>query len=103
MTINLNDERNIATAIDNPPIYDKMAINGIVSPIWERWFARLIETLAVYLTEYGLFIPKMTTTERATIQSPQVGQLIYNTTTDSLQIRRDNSGSPRWENIDTTP
>ena len=98
-TIQLDSQRNSATDLDGPPVYDAIAQNGIISPVWQTWFATLIDTLTAYLSVYGIFIPQLTTTDRATIQAPQVGQLIYNTVTDSLQVYR----STGWENINTTP
>lgn len=100
----LDTTRNIATALDGPPVYDAVVTDSNqLSPIWRNWFARFVENLETYMSQYGMFIPKVTTTERNTIQDPQIGQFVFNTTTDTLQVYLNNSGSPRWENVTTTP
>jgi hypothetical protein len=47
----------------------------------------------------GLIVPRMTTTQRdASIKSPIAGLLIYNTTTNALEIV---NGSSQWVNLST--
>lgn len=96
-TLGIN--RDSATSIDGAPVYDAITENDHLSPTWRNWFASLIDTITAYLSPYGIFIPKMSTTDRDTIQTPQTGQLIFNTTTDTLQIYL----STGWENVTTAP
>lgn len=95
--------RSSATAIDRPPSYDDLVGDAKkVSPIWGQWFSTLADTLIGYLSEYGLFIPKLTTAQRDDIQDPQDGQFIYNTTTNTLQVYL-GGATNAWENVTTAP
>ena len=46
----------------------------------------------------GLIVPRMTTTQRDAIKSPTAGLLIYNTTTNALEIA---NSSSLWVNLST--
>ena len=46
----------------------------------------------------GLIVPRMTTTQRGAIKSPTAGLLIYNTTTNALEIA---NSSSLWVNLST--
>jgi len=46
----------------------------------------------------GLIVPRMTTTQRGAINSPNAGLLIYNTTTNALEIA---NSSSLWVNLST--
>jgi len=46
----------------------------------------------------GLIVPRMTTTQRGAINSPTAGLLIYNTTTNALEIA---NSSSLWVNLST--
>ncbi len=54
--------------------------------VWRGSISTFFQTLIGYLSQFGIFVPKLTTVQRDSIQSPQAGQLIYNTTTDELQV-----------------
>jgi hypothetical protein len=73
---------------DGPPIYDSLIKGEInyLNDIWASWIATFVQTLSEYLTKYGIFIPRLTTAQRNEIQSPQEGQMIYNTTILAPQI-----------------
>jgi hypothetical protein len=58
--------------------------------VWKTWFS----TLSTILTPVGFFIPKLTTTQRDALPSPQAGQLIYNTTTNKLNVY-----TTAWEQV----
>lgn len=76
----------MAVDIDGPPVYDQLVDDSkMLSSTWNSWFASHIETITEYLSQYGLFIPKLTTVQRNTITNPQNGQMIYNTTLNKFQ------------------
>ena len=91
---------------DGPPVYDPLTKNDndYISDIWITWISTFGETLSGYLSQYGIFIPNLTTSQRNTIQSPQLGQLIYNTSTNELQVWQVKPpAGPAWHVITTTP
>ncbi len=60
--------------------YDPL-IEGKKDKMSEAWISNLsafIQTLQGYLSDFGDFIPQVTTAQMSTIQSPVEGQLIYN-------------------------
>jgi hypothetical protein len=88
--------------IDQLAYYDPLVKKDSLK-MSEPWIASLsshIDTLNNYLTPYGIIIPNITTAERATIQSPVNGQLIYNLTVDAPQFYQISSGS--WRTISFT-
>ena len=77
----------MALNFDDFPFYDK-AIDPktlLFTETWQAAFSTHIQTLIGYLSQYGMFVPRLTTDQRNQIQSPINGQLIYNTTTDEFQ------------------
>lgn len=56
-----------------------------MSEVWIAAMSAFIETLNGYLSDFGMFMPQLTTAQRDTIQAPVNGQLIYNTTLGSAQ------------------
>lgn len=73
----------MSTDIDLPPVYDALAkvANGKI--YWadnqRDWMATFVQTLIEYLTSGGIFVPRLTTAQRDALDSPQEGQMIYNT------------------------
>lgn len=101
----------MATDFDNFPVYDALTKKGDnISEIWMISLATFIQTLQEYLSQFGAFIPKLTTVQRDQIQSPQEGQLIYNTDiistpnrTGGLQVWQVKVDVGAWRTITTTP
>lgn len=95
----------MALDIDGPPIYDPLVggIPGLMSASWMSWFSAFTQTLTEFMGQNGIFIPKLTTAQRDDIQNPQLGQIIYNTTTNEYQGRKSIGGVEQWVNFDTTP
>lgn len=90
----------MAVDLDDPPIYDPISKSGeYVSEIWIGWFATLLQSLAEYLTQNGMFVPRLTTDQRDAIPSPGEGQMIYNSTLLAPQIWQDG----QWRTFTTTP
>jgi hypothetical protein len=74
--------------IDGPPVYDPLTRDhDYLSDIWMTWFTTFIGTVTDYLSQNGIFIPQLTTTQRDALQSPVDGQIIYNSTVPSFQVR----------------
>lgn len=87
----------MANSIDQLNYYDPVVKKESLK-MSEQWIAQLsslIDTLNGYLTPFGLLAPRLTTTQRDSIQSPVNGQIIYNTTIDKFQGYQ--SGS--WQNL----
>jgi hypothetical protein len=78
----------MARGFDDMPMYDPVVKEESLklSDIWSGYFSSFIETLISYLSENGIFVPKLTTAERNLIQTPEEGQMIFNTTTATGQI-----------------
>jgi len=94
----------MALNFDGPPVYDPLTSGGAyISDIWVAWLATFGQTLAEYLTQNGIFTPLLTTAQRDQIQSPQLGQLIYNTSTNELQVWQIKLGVAAWRAVTTVP
>jgi hypothetical protein len=74
-------------SFDLPPVYDgitKLKVDYL-SDVWVSYWSTFIQDLSDYLTQFGVFLPQLTTVQRDSIQSPQNGQMIYNTSIGSAQ------------------
>lgn len=92
----------MATDFDLLPVYDPIlkGKTGIISDVWRDTLSRNMDTLTSYMTQFGFNLPNLTTTQRNQIQSPNNGQLIYNTTVDAPQFYQVSSSS--WRTISFT-
>jgi len=72
---------------DELPVYDELVEQGTnrMSNIWVGALSFFIMNIKDYLTQDGILLPHLTTTERDQLDSPQNGQMIYNTTLDTAQ------------------
>lgn len=77
----------MANNIDQLNYYDPLVRdrNDKMSDVWISNMSAFIETLQGYLSQFGIFVPQVTTEQRNTIQSPVNGQIIYNTSTNKFQ------------------
>lgn len=76
----------MANSIDFPPLYDILIKgNGAMSDTWNGWMSQFVQTLIQFLSEFGVFIPKITTEQRDDINAPDSGQMIFNTTLGKFQ------------------
>lgn len=84
----------MARDFDNFPVYDALVKQGTfnLSSIWSDFFATFIESLQGYLSQYGVFVPMVTTEQRDSLQNPQTGQMIYNTDTNTVEVYGNNWG-----------
>lgn len=74
-------------SIDQPPIYDQMVDkDGKLTGIWRDWFSTNIGTLITYITQYGIQLPPITSTQRDALIDPENGLVIQNETTGEPQI-----------------
>jgi len=97
---------------DLPPVNDPLTIEDKdhISNVWYMYFCTQIQTLTSYLTQFGMLIPRLTTAQRNTIQSPQEGQLIYNIDATpgpprsaAIQVWQVKLGIGAWRTFTTTP
>jgi hypothetical protein len=72
---------------NQPPVYDPVTEDGKhMSDVYQIWIAEHVQTLIGYLTTLGIFMPRITTATRDSINTPTNGTIIYNTTVDAPQI-----------------
>lgn len=78
----------MANDFDDMPLYDQLTREkaDYMSDIWTNYMGTFFQTLISYLSSHGIFIPVLTTAQRGLIQSPQNGQMIYNSSTNAPQI-----------------
>jgi hypothetical protein len=79
----------MAADFDTPPFYDKLTDEqrkDYMSALWIEWISTFGQTLASYLSAYGMYVPRITQEQREAIQQPSEGQMIYNTTILAPQI-----------------
>jgi hypothetical protein len=102
----------MANSIDQLNYYDPLVKKGTtkMSEEWISQISSLIDVLNGYLTPYGILIPRLTTAERNSIQSPEEGQMIYNTNATvgpprsaELQIWQVKAGVGAWRAVTTVP
>lgn len=95
----------MARDFDNFPTYDPVIKDQVyLSSIWSDFMATFVESLREYLTQHGVFVPRLTMVERDAIQTPQEGQMIYVAdvatpsvpATSHLEIWQIVSGTGQW-------
>lgn len=76
---------------DQFPVYSDITKkkSSSLSDVWMSSLATFYQTLVGYLTSRGIFLPPLTTAQRDQLQSPQNGQMIYNTTLGSAQYLKE--------------
>jgi len=87
----------MAVDFDNFPTYDPLIKVGSVymSNVWADFLATFMQTLQGYLSQNGIFVPRVTTVQRDALINVMNGQLIYNTTLDKFQGRE----AGAWVNL----
>ena len=80
----------MANQIDQLPYYDPLVRDTELKmgDVWIAALSAFIDTLNGYLSDFGMFTPRLTTAQRDSIQSPIDGQLIYNTDLGTAQYRK---------------
>jgi hypothetical protein len=98
----------MAVDFDNFPTYDPLVKpDGMyMSNIWADFLATFMQTLQGYLSQNGIFVPRLTTAQRDALLSPVEGQMIYLTDatvgpprTAELQIWLVTAGVGAWVTI----
>ena len=91
--------------LDFFPTYDPLVKDQVyLSNIWSDFMATFVESLREYVSSNGLFVPRLTLAQRNSIQSPQEGQMIYVTDSNTpvtprtaqLQIWQIVAGVGQW-------
>lgn len=79
----------MSQTFDELPLYDPIFDPNTrkLTPVWFNFLASFSQTLGQYLSENGMDLPQMTTTQRNAQINPPNGRMIYNTTTNKGQIR----------------
>jgi hypothetical protein len=95
----------MANSIDQLNYYDDLVRSGSLkmSDEWISQLSSFIDVLVGYLQPYGILLPQLTTAQRSEIQSPVLGQMIYNTDTDEVQVWQIKAGTPLWRAVTTVP
>jgi len=95
----------MAVDFDGPPIYDELTKNSkdYISDIWVAWITNFGQTLVEYLTQFGIFVPNVNLSQRNSIRNPKLGQFVYNTDTNTLQVWQIKAGNAAWRDVTTTP
>jgi hypothetical protein len=95
----------MARDFDNFPTYDPVIKDRVyLSNVWSDFIATFVETLQGYLSSRGMFVPVLTLAQRNEIQTPQEGQMIYVSNSNSpvlprtaqLQIWLVTAGTGAW-------
>lgn len=78
----------MARDFDEFPVYDPLIKKDklIMSDLWMSCMASFYQSLIGYLSQNGIFIPKLTTVQRTAIQAPVNGQMIYNTDLNEVEV-----------------
>lgn len=82
----------MAQDFDNFPLYDdllktdeKGKLSNKMSDLWVAFVATFTQNLTGYLSQNGIFVPRVTTAQRDDLQNVMGGQLIYNTSLEKFQ------------------
>lgn len=101
----------MAQDFDQFPTYDPLVKSGTnkMSDMWADFMSTFYMNLIGYLTQYGIYLPIVTTAQRDALQSPQEGQIIYNTDaipgpprTAQIQVWQVKAGVGAWRVFTTT-
>lgn len=77
----------MANDFDQFPVYDPLVDQDstMMSNIWVGSISTFYMNLIGYLTQGGILLPQLTTKQRDELDSPQNGQMIYNTNLGTAQ------------------
>lgn len=90
----------MARDFDYFPTYDPLVKNEVyLSNVWGDFMATFVESLREYMSAQGVFVPKLSLSDINAIQSPVEGQMVYNSSSNSLQIWQIVSGTGQWTTI----
>jgi len=98
----------MARDFDYFPTYDPLVKDDVyLSNVWGDFMATFVESLREYLSANGAFVPSITKAQKALIQTPVEGQMIYVSDSNSpslprtaqLQIWKVVAGVGQWVTI----
>jgi len=76
----------MARNFDDFPTYDPVVQDKVyLSGVWSNFLATFVESLQDYLSQDGIFVPRVTSEQRDSLKNAVNGQLIYNTSTNKFQ------------------
>lgn len=100
----------MANDFDQFPLYEAISkSNGTMTDVWIGALSFFYQNLIGYLTQFGILLPVVTTAQRDAIQSPQEGQMIYNSDATpgpprsaEIQVWQVKAGVGAWRVFTTT-
>jgi len=93
MSINFNQSPFSLLGIPlEEPLVDQ---NGYITEPWKDWLVQFSDILSDQISQLGFFLPILSTDRRDKIESPKDGQIIFNSTTNRIQVWY----SGTWNNI----
>jgi len=80
---------------DDFPLYTPIIKEGTpyLSEVWVQAFATMYMNLISYLTEVGILPPQLNQDEINNLKNLQRGQMLYNTTADTMQYYKASSNT----------
>ncbi len=90
----------MASDFDQFPLYDPLIKSDTdkMSDTWVSFMSTFYMNLISYLTQGGILLPVLTTSQRDSLKGLQNGQMIYNSTTNAPQIFQ----AGAWKTFTTT-
>jgi hypothetical protein len=94
----------MANDFDRFPLGDPITQNGsLLSDQWYTFMSMFYENLITYLSSSGIFLPNLTTAQRDALVAPALGQMIYNTTNNDVEVWQIKAGTGAWRAVTTVP
>jgi hypothetical protein len=88
-----------ANNLDAPPIYDPIAGDKNLSPVWQAWFATFVQSLQDYVSISGVVMPTVQNiAARDAISNPNFGTVVYVLDQDKLYVYL----QAGWKSINVT-
>lgn len=89
----------MAQSLDEPPVNNPISDkDGMISDTWRQWITNYHQSLTGYLSQYGIMLPPLTTTQRNSMINIPEFVVIGNKTTGEPQIYLGGS----WKDITHT-
>lgn len=78
----------MANNFDEFPLYEPIVPRGTdtLSPVWQSFLSTHNQNLNDYLSQSGVKLPKLTQSQINSIQSPELGQIVFNSDSGKAQV-----------------